>query len=315
MGLLDDAIREHLDLKRRLGGDPEEIKRLEREALGPVRREPTTPDAQFDDEPIREPYEDEAIAAEGPHAIAASSYSTPFDEGDDYEDDDTAFFDEQPTQMHQAEPEPQEEEHGHRRFGLFGRKSPKHEEPAPAPQDDGDDFEPLAEHQQADSRGFDERADIGSAEAADYEYLVEDDLDDDDPFAREDDPPAAAPEARDPEPPSLSIDDTPPPPRRPRFTEQRQQTPIEPEPADHDEPDDPALHAADTAERAPRPNERWNDETQLFEFDEDEPEDEPEPEEPAEDVLEGTPDFLQDTPDHDRLWFEQKPPRDFDFGN
>ena len=35
--------------------------------------------------------------------------------------------------------------------------------------------------------------------------------------------------------------------------------------------------------------------------------------EPSEDVLEETPDFLQDTPDHDRLWFEQRPPRDFDF--
>ena len=31
-----------------------------------------------------------------------------------------------------------------------------------------------------------------------------------------------------------------------------------------------------------------------------------------EDVLEETPDFLQETPEHDRLWFEQKPPRDFD---
>ena len=31
------------------------------------------------------------------------------------------------------------------------------------------------------------------------------------------------------------------------------------------------------------------------------------------DVLEQTPDFLEETPDHDRLWFEQKPPRDFDF--
>jgi hypothetical protein len=30
------------------------------------------------------------------------------------------------------------------------------------------------------------------------------------------------------------------------------------------------------------------------------------------DVLEETPDFLQETPEHDRLWFEQKPPRDFD---
>jgi hypothetical protein len=33
----------------------------------------------------------------------------------------------------------------------------------------------------------------------------------------------------------------------------------------------------------------------------------------AEDVLEETPEFLQETPEHDRLWFEQKPPRDFDF--
>jgi hypothetical protein len=32
-----------------------------------------------------------------------------------------------------------------------------------------------------------------------------------------------------------------------------------------------------------------------------------------EDVLEETPEFLQDTPDHDRLWFEQRPPKDFNF--
>ena len=35
--------------------------------------------------------------------------------------------------------------------------------------------------------------------------------------------------------------------------------------------------------------------------------------EPVEDVLEETPDFLRDTPEQDRLWFEQRPPRDFDF--
>ncbi|MEY2477338.1 MAG: hypothetical protein QOG87_2653 [Actinomycetota bacterium] len=37
------------------------------------------------------------------------------------------------------------------------------------------------------------------------------------------------------------------------------------------------------------------------------------PEDEDLDVLEDTPDFLQETPEHDRLWFEQKPPRDFDF--
>jgi phage repressor protein C with HTH and peptisase S24 domain len=35
MGLLDEAIREHLELKRRRGGDPSAIAREEREALEP----------------------------------------------------------------------------------------------------------------------------------------------------------------------------------------------------------------------------------------------------------------------------------------
>jgi hypothetical protein len=60
-----------------------------------------------------------------------------------------------------------------------------------------------------------------------------------------------------------------------------------------------------------------DDEDQHEPFGSDEPfsEEEPEQEEEVEDgdVLEDTPDFLQETPEHDRLWFEQKPPRDFDF--
>jgi len=38
MGLLDDAIREHLEFKRQHGADSEEVARLEHEALGPVDR-------------------------------------------------------------------------------------------------------------------------------------------------------------------------------------------------------------------------------------------------------------------------------------
>ena len=37
-----------------------------------------------------------------------------------------------------------------------------------------------------------------------------------------------------------------------------------------------------------------------------------EPAPPTEDVLQETPEFLEETPEHDRLWFEQKPPKDFD---
>jgi hypothetical protein len=36
MGLLDDAIREHLELKRRSGADPAVVERAEHEALAPV---------------------------------------------------------------------------------------------------------------------------------------------------------------------------------------------------------------------------------------------------------------------------------------
>ena len=38
MGLLDDAIREHLELKRRHGADPTEVERQEREAFGAAQR-------------------------------------------------------------------------------------------------------------------------------------------------------------------------------------------------------------------------------------------------------------------------------------
>ena len=40
MGVLDDAIREHLELKRRHGASDAELTRQESEALGPARRDP-----------------------------------------------------------------------------------------------------------------------------------------------------------------------------------------------------------------------------------------------------------------------------------
>src|SRR3954447_8702129 len=44
MGALDDAIREHLELKRRHGASDEEIKQAEAEALGPARRLASEPE-------------------------------------------------------------------------------------------------------------------------------------------------------------------------------------------------------------------------------------------------------------------------------
>ena len=50
MGLLDDAIREHLELKRRHGADPGEVAAQEREAFGPGQM-PTIPEVERPSEP------------------------------------------------------------------------------------------------------------------------------------------------------------------------------------------------------------------------------------------------------------------------
>jgi hypothetical protein len=59
MGLLDDAIREHLELKRRSGADPAVVEREELEALAPV----------YDDE--HAPLDDDAGSVHAPDAIVA----------------------------------------------------------------------------------------------------------------------------------------------------------------------------------------------------------------------------------------------------
>jgi hypothetical protein len=155
MGLLDDAIREHLELKRQHGGDPSEIERQEREAFGPGGRRTA-------------PVEDAAEAA-----------------------------------------------------------------------------------------------------SADTDAAVE---------------PAEAPEAAPPEDMAAAP-----------------AVPEEPEPGAIDPPPDGERGEAEGTEEDPWLVEEIAD---------------PTIEQPAaseEDVLEETPDFLQETPEHDRLWFEQKPPRDFDW--
>ena len=71
MGILDDAIREHLDLKRRQGAADDELKRLEDEAFGPPSR-PGDPDFPQAGE--------ETSSPEGETAPAAVETMTPADE-------------------------------------------------------------------------------------------------------------------------------------------------------------------------------------------------------------------------------------------
>lgn len=70
--------------------------------------------------------------------------------------------------------------------------------------------------------------------------------------------------------------------------------------------DDPSLRAHDAA--VADEAEHVAEDEEIFEV-----EREPADAGASEDVLEGTPDFLAESPDHDKLWFEQSGPRDFDF--
>jgi hypothetical protein len=178
MGLLDDAIRDHLELKRRHGADPGEVARLEHEALGPARREPMAAASVAEEEP--------------PYVVPEDEYG-----------DEVPAEERLDAPVHHHEPEPQAE-------------APA--EPAPV---DEPEPEPEAEVGQPT-----QQFSLSELEAA----------------------------------------------------------------SEEDEPAEPAEPAegAEPAERAAG---------------------EPDPD----DVLEETPEFLQETPEHDRLWFEQKPPRDFDF--
>jgi hypothetical protein len=164
MGQLDDAIREHLELKRRRGAAAEEIARQEAEALSPVRRSGRYAEAETDTETEAE-------------TASPTTEAEPAAEGEDAGQD------------------------------------------PPVP---------------------------------------------DDPVAG----PAVAPPVTEPEPA---------PPVRPTFASEEPWL---------DEPDE--VPSSEVLDHKLAPAE-------------------------PEDLLEDTPDFLQETPEHDRLWFEQKPPRDFDF--
>jgi len=227
MGLLDDAIREHLDLKRRRGADPAEVERAEREALGPVRRGPEG------SEPV-EAGLDEPLA---------------YDHAEDVEWTDPSAE----TGDERAFPEPLEPE-------PFGPDEPFLAEEPPIP-------EPRAGRRA--SREMDEPA--LPPEPTNHATGA---------------PPASEPFDHAADPPQAS------------------------EPFDHAADAPPAPHPA-PAPAAPPPQEHPGEET--IEYEVEAALEEEEREKRPDDMLEETPDFLQDTPDHDRLWFEQRPPRDFDF--
>jgi hypothetical protein len=79
MGLLDEAIREHLELKRRRGADPGAVAREEKEALGPTRMRV----AQTDDDDEPDGLEDPATFGGAPARSTGTGTSTSISTGQD----------------------------------------------------------------------------------------------------------------------------------------------------------------------------------------------------------------------------------------
>lgn len=398
MGLLEDAIREHLDLKRSRGADPSEIERLEQEALGPVRREPVPGNDRF--EPAGGVSDHSPIEY---HDSTAPHWQQDEDFGEHLADGQGSDAPEPepgkrrgflrrsrgastPEREHAPEPEPQ---HGWSdydeadadfeddRFGAAYVASPEDhfpgtgfDEPQPGTVDSYEDLlsshqvdehfhEPdpttdgLDAHPQAGGRFEPDNGPPTEVYQAVPEPVAEVDLASPPHEVERIAPPAAAPTVGAHHP---ILDDLPfhestseEPVDRAQAEEPASRTELvaaEPEPslAREPEPSDSPPEAAaaapaggdeppqlqfdrapqrptftaepprlgDSDEAPPKPPSRSKpkrgDELQgTLEFDvAGEPGDD-------EDVLEVTPDFLQDTPEHDRLWFEQRPPKDFDF--
>ena len=303
MGLLDDAIREHLELKRRRGADAGDISRQESDALGPVRRLPNggvdlpdtfeveAPAAEPEPEPPRAastPWEDEPTAAHEP-AAPERTYEPP-----------TARAYVPPVS---PTPEPRPER-------TYEPPPARGYEPPTAPS-----YEPAASQdaapQEPEPEGWMEEPPQPIAEAK--------------PWLAEPVAPEPTSSMRTPSP-SRSA----PEPGTPLASEHEPWMDVAAEPDPEPEPD--RARAEPEAEHGSllgrlRIGRRSKDEApkppaKPARIDEpDEPDERPAPpdvmpvaDEPlAEDVLEETPDFLEETPEHDRLWFEQRPPRDFDF--
>jgi hypothetical protein len=241
MGLLDDAIREHLELKRRHGADASEVAHAEQEALGPVRRQPfERHEDQFDGHAEANDaalaYDDEShgraqvdVADEGGGPLGEGEGHAGLGEAEYEEYHDEEYYDEEEGEWE----EPYQEE-------TF--QQPRYGAAAPEPSS--------ADASRTTSTGA-RRASV---------------------------PPESAP-------PTQAM--------RPEVIEE----------------DEAGLEGEETVEYSVEDAMRSGNRGARGDL---EPGTKP-PEPGGEDVLEETPEFLQDAPEHDRLWFEQRPPRDFDF--
>jgi hypothetical protein len=315
MSILDDAIREHLELKRAHGADEAEVKRLEDEAFGPPQR-PDEPD------PFAEAPTEFLVAPE----VGAGEQA---DEPGERRAPNIADLQEAPE---------------------LGQAPAPAESAAAAEADDGpaDEEHPAIEHEAIADAGHSTEERHAIAEQPTEMFDVEGQFED---AATESDAPSddELVDAELAEPRLAPVDplsgievgvgteaeapaagDEPADEFDEFFSEQRLsdelnqalEAPLPDEPGAPPTEEAPAVFVdlddeEDEAE-AQYQEEPAEEASAEHELPAAEPEEDTPPPAPAagshhEDVLEDTPDFLEDAPEDDSLWFEQKPPKDFDF--
>jgi hypothetical protein len=321
MGILDDAIKEHLELKRQHGADDSELKQLENEAFGAAERpgaEGSAPDplaeapTEFMARPDMEGVPEAGPAAEAPRPAPSEAEDAP---GRPALRSEIADLQEAPPVEPErsapaAEEEPAEEE----------SPAMEHEAVPEAPGEPVSPSGPTTEEREAiaeqPTEMYDLEEELASSQAPgpSDEDLLEGEMEE--PRLAPVDPLAGLEEG------DGAATDT--------DTNTGVGAGAEAEAEEYEEDDDfwDEKRLSDELDQALEAPSDVEEERSVFEEEEPEVGEEPEPEAAAapepeaeeqppahreEDVLEETPDFLEEAPEDDQLWFEQKPPKDFDF--
>jgi hypothetical protein len=280
MGILDEAIRNHLELKRQRGANRDELKRLEDEAFGPPSRpgEPDFPQA----EPSRSEHSEAAAAAELPTTVIGG---------------------EETAERPEAAPEAERE------LALNGGAEPAAEE---HPVLDEEPVSPATPYDHSLEDDLDLRdLDLELDEPADTAVsppAPQADRAAPEPPVEEPPPGAAGPAPPPPAEPTAAPAPAPPEdrPEPPLGSLDTVEHPFEPGLSEEELESEELPSDEAPSEELERPAEEPSPE---------EPTDSHAVEEESaeEDVLADTPDFLRDAPEDDELWFEQGEPKDFDF--
>ena len=295
MGILDDAIREHLDLKRLHGAEDTELARLEGEAFGPPSR-PDDPDFPEQGEP------------EGQTAVATDDALAQLETG-------------------QLEAAPPSGEAPALEAPPAATEPDAPAEPAPTPSPAAAEPEaPVIPEPEPPAAAEPEAPGAGSTSLEGEFYDQEGELDLDLELDEE-----LPPEAKAPPEPQAPPEETVVHELLPEESSSVDETADEPaiDPAPAPPPvAEPPIESLDTVEHHFEDAVQDTADAEAVEAEvvdgeiveedltgDNEPVDDQQDDEDSEDedVLEETPEFLRDQPEDDELWFEQGEPKDFDF--